>query len=167
VGLQLLGLSLQRHANLASLLDEVSGNQRYTLDYLTQEVLRQQPQDVQTFLLSRALAFTSHACFARRLRRLEGGVLSGDTPYPSKGLRPLHSCLSGFSGKRKGSVCSPPASLSDSRPRCVMPSCSRRAASECLSGLRAHLLRLWVVSLIAQKLFLLLYHAQSRGRPPR
>jgi len=102
VGLQLLGLSLQRHANLASLLDEVSGNQRYTLDYLTQEVLRQQPQDVQTFLLSRALAFTSHACFARRLRRLEGGVLSGDTPYPSKGLRPLHSCLSGFSGKRKG-----------------------------------------------------------------
>ena len=34
------------------MLEEVSGDQRYILDYLTEEVLRRQPQDVQTFLLS-------------------------------------------------------------------------------------------------------------------
>src|SRR5437588_12221709 len=50
-GLQLLGLSLLGRADPLSLLAEVSGNQRYILDYLTEEVLRQQPQEVQTFLL--------------------------------------------------------------------------------------------------------------------
>jgi LuxR family maltose regulon positive regulatory protein len=52
VGLQLLGLSLPGHVNPASLLKEVSGDQRYILDYLIEEVLRRQPQEVQTFLLS-------------------------------------------------------------------------------------------------------------------
>jgi len=51
VGLHLLGLSLPEHANPATLLQEVSGDQRYILDYLTEAVLRQQPQEVQTFLL--------------------------------------------------------------------------------------------------------------------
>ncbi len=50
VGLQLLGLSL-RHANSVSVLEEISGDQRYILDYLTEEVLQRQPQEVQTFLL--------------------------------------------------------------------------------------------------------------------
>ena len=53
VALQLLGLSLRDgHANPVNLLDEVSGDQRYILDYLTDEVLGQQPQEVRTFLLS-------------------------------------------------------------------------------------------------------------------
>jgi LuxR family maltose regulon positive regulatory protein len=52
VGLQLLGLSLPEHADPLSLLEQVSGDQRYILDYLTEEVLRRQPQEVQTFLLS-------------------------------------------------------------------------------------------------------------------
>jgi len=51
VGLQLLALSLQERPDPATLLEETCGNQRYILDYLTQEVLRQQPQDIQTFLL--------------------------------------------------------------------------------------------------------------------
>ncbi len=51
VGLQLLGLSLQGHTDLAELLDEVSGSQRYILDYLMEEVLRRLPPPVQTFLL--------------------------------------------------------------------------------------------------------------------
>jgi LuxR family maltose regulon positive regulatory protein len=50
VGLQLLGLSLPR-ADPLTFLKEVSGDQRYILDYLTQEVLQRQPQEVQTFLL--------------------------------------------------------------------------------------------------------------------
>jgi len=52
VGLQLLGLSLPEQVNPLTLLQETSGDQRYILDYLTEEVLRRQPQEVQTFLLS-------------------------------------------------------------------------------------------------------------------
>jgi LuxR family maltose regulon positive regulatory protein len=52
VGLKLLGLSLPEHADPTTLLEEVRGDQRYILDYLTQEVLRRQPQDIQRFLLS-------------------------------------------------------------------------------------------------------------------
>jgi LuxR family maltose regulon positive regulatory protein len=51
VGLQLLGLSLQGYTDPADLLDEVSGSQRYILDYLMEEVLRRQPPAMQTFLL--------------------------------------------------------------------------------------------------------------------
>mgnify|MGYP001258247725 CR=1 FL=1 len=51
VGLQLLALSLQGHADPTTLLEEVSGDQRYILDYLTEDVLRRQPPEVQTFLL--------------------------------------------------------------------------------------------------------------------
>jgi LuxR family transcriptional regulator, maltose regulon positive regulatory protein len=52
VGLQLLALSLRGRADPATLLEEASGNQRYIFDFLTDEVLQRQPQDVQTFLLS-------------------------------------------------------------------------------------------------------------------
>ncbi|HEX3643902.1 MAG TPA: AAA family ATPase, partial [Ktedonobacteraceae bacterium] len=51
VGLQLLRLSLPEHADPLKLLEEATGNQRYILDYLIEEVLRRQPQEVQTFLL--------------------------------------------------------------------------------------------------------------------
>jgi len=50
-GLQLFGLSLQQgNADPEELLDQLSGNQRYIFDYLTDEVLGQQDQSVQTFL---------------------------------------------------------------------------------------------------------------------
>lgn len=52
VGLQLLRFSLPAYSNPVALLEEVRGDQRYILDYLTQEVLRRQPQDMQRFLLS-------------------------------------------------------------------------------------------------------------------
>jgi LuxR family maltose regulon positive regulatory protein len=55
VGLQLLSLSLPGHPNPGTLLEEISGDQRYILDYLTQEVLQQQPSDIQTFLLSTSI----------------------------------------------------------------------------------------------------------------
>lgn len=51
VGLQLLGLSLLQCADPTALLEEVTGDQSYILDYLTEVVLKQQPQEVQTFLL--------------------------------------------------------------------------------------------------------------------
>jgi LuxR family transcriptional regulator, maltose regulon positive regulatory protein len=52
VGLQLLALSLQGQTDPTSLLEEASGDQRHILDYLTEEVLHRQPQEVQMFLLS-------------------------------------------------------------------------------------------------------------------
>ncbi len=51
VGLQLLGLSLQGHADPGDLLEEVSGSQRYIFDYLIEEVFQRQSASVQTFLL--------------------------------------------------------------------------------------------------------------------
>ncbi|MFL5658751.1 MAG: LuxR C-terminal-related transcriptional regulator [Ktedonobacteraceae bacterium] len=51
VGLQLVGLSLQGHTDPVDLLHEVSGRERYILDYLLEEVLQRQPEPVQRFLL--------------------------------------------------------------------------------------------------------------------
>ncbi len=70
VGLQLLALSLQECPDPTTLLEETSGNQRYILDFLTQEVLRQQPQDIQTFLLSTCLLerLTASLCDALTLQ---------------------------------------------------------------------------------------------------
>lgn len=55
VGLHLIGLSLQGDTDPADLLDEVSGSQRYIVDYLLEEVLRRQPPSVQTFVLHTSL----------------------------------------------------------------------------------------------------------------
>jgi len=81
VGLQLLAFSLQAGAHPATLLQETSGEQRYILDYLTEVVLRQQPQKVQTFLLSTCMlerltaslcdALTQHTDSQQMLQRLE------------------------------------------------------------------------------------------------
>jgi len=81
VGLQLLGLSLPERADPLTLLQEISGDQRYILDYLTQEVLERQSQEVQTFLLSTCILgrLTASLCDAvmqqggsqRMLQRLE------------------------------------------------------------------------------------------------
>jgi LuxR family maltose regulon positive regulatory protein len=64
VGLQLLGLSLPGSPDPATLLEELSGDQRYILDFLTDEVLQRQSQEVQTFLLSTCILerFTASLC---------------------------------------------------------------------------------------------------------
>lgn len=55
VGLQLAGLSMQRQADLKSFIADFSGSNRHILDYLTDEVLRQQPENIRTFLLQTAI----------------------------------------------------------------------------------------------------------------
>jgi LuxR family maltose regulon positive regulatory protein len=60
VGLQLLGLWLQTHADPSDLLNQLSGSHPYILDYLTEEVLQRQPEEVQTFLLH--TAFLDRMC---------------------------------------------------------------------------------------------------------
>ena len=50
-GLQLVGLSLRRHSDPGALLTGLAGSPHFVLDYLTDEVLRQQPPPLQEFLL--------------------------------------------------------------------------------------------------------------------
>lgn len=55
VGLQLAGLSMQSQRDRQSFIADFSGSHRYILDYLSDEVLRQQPEDMQTFLMQTAI----------------------------------------------------------------------------------------------------------------
>ena len=50
-GLQLAALSLRGRHDVAGFVAEFSGSHRYVLDYLTEEVLERQPEDIRTFLL--------------------------------------------------------------------------------------------------------------------
>lgn len=50
-GLQLAALSMKEQKDAASLLSAFTGNHRFVLDYFVEEVLKQQPADIQTFLL--------------------------------------------------------------------------------------------------------------------
>jgi LuxR family transcriptional regulator, maltose regulon positive regulatory protein len=50
-GLQLAGLSLRDHADPAGFVASFSGSQRYILDYLTEEVLARQPEEIVRFLM--------------------------------------------------------------------------------------------------------------------
>ncbi len=51
VGLKMAALSLQGHKSASEFVRAFSGSHRYVLDYLVEEVLRQQPTHVRTFLL--------------------------------------------------------------------------------------------------------------------
>ncbi len=49
-GLQLAALALAERANVAEFIESFSGNQRYIITYLAEEVLKRQPVAVETFL---------------------------------------------------------------------------------------------------------------------
>jgi LuxR family transcriptional regulator, maltose regulon positive regulatory protein len=59
-GLQLLALSMRGRPDPIAILHELHGSQRYILDYLTDEVLRQQPTVLQNFLLRTSIL--EHLC---------------------------------------------------------------------------------------------------------
>lgn len=50
-GLQLAGLSLMKHPEHETIIKLINGDHRYIMDYLMEEVLQQQPAEVQKFLL--------------------------------------------------------------------------------------------------------------------
>jgi LuxR family maltose regulon positive regulatory protein len=50
-GLQLAAISMQGHQDTASFIQSFTGSHHFVLDYLMEEVLQQQPERVQTFLL--------------------------------------------------------------------------------------------------------------------
>jgi LuxR family maltose regulon positive regulatory protein len=54
-GLQMAALSLQNRADHAEFIRTFGGSHRYIMDYLVEEVLRKQPDDLQQFLLTTAV----------------------------------------------------------------------------------------------------------------
>jgi LuxR family maltose regulon positive regulatory protein len=50
-GLQLAALSMQGREDIASFIQAFTGSHHYIMDYLIEEVLQQQPENIQTFLL--------------------------------------------------------------------------------------------------------------------
>jgi len=54
-GLQLAALSIQGNQNVPGFIQSFSGNHHFVLDYLLEEVLNQQPEHIQTFLLSTSI----------------------------------------------------------------------------------------------------------------
>ena len=50
-GLQLAAISMQGHQDAASFIKSFTGSHRFVMDYLVEEVLQQQPEGIQTFLL--------------------------------------------------------------------------------------------------------------------
>ncbi len=65
-GLQLAALSLKGHTDPAGFIASFSGSHRFILDYLAEEVLLRQPEDIQTFLLETSILnrFTASLCDA-------------------------------------------------------------------------------------------------------
>jgi LuxR family transcriptional regulator, maltose regulon positive regulatory protein len=54
-GLQLAALSLQGRKDIPAFISVFAGSNRYIVDYLTEEVLHQQPEEVRTFLLQTSI----------------------------------------------------------------------------------------------------------------
>src|SRR6266581_552583 len=67
-GLQLAALSLRGQADPAGFVAAFSGSHRYILDYLTEEVLERQPEELRAFLLETSV-----------LERLSGGLCDAVT----------------------------------------------------------------------------------------
>jgi ATP/maltotriose-dependent transcriptional regulator MalT len=84
-GLQLAALSLQRQPDAAGFVETFSGSHRHVLDYLTEEVLEQQPEPVRDFLFETSVldrlsgplcdAVTGRADGQQMLEAIEGANL--------------------------------------------------------------------------------------------
>jgi len=75
-GLQLAGIALQNLPDQNEFLSDFSGSHRYVIDYLLDEVLSQQPQEIRTFLVR-----TAH------LDRFNAGLAEAVTDEPNAGDR--------------------------------------------------------------------------------
>jgi LuxR family maltose regulon positive regulatory protein len=65
-GLQLAAISMQGHEDTAGFIESFTGSHHFVLDYLVEEVLQQQPESVQTFLLRTSILdrLCGHLCDA-------------------------------------------------------------------------------------------------------
>lgn len=82
-GLQLAALSLQGHQDVSEFIQAFAGDHRYIVDYLVEEVLQRQPEDVRRFLLQTAV-----------LDRLNGSLCDAVTGQ-AKGSARLEALMRG------------------------------------------------------------------------
>ncbi|RLT39211.1 MAG: hypothetical protein DWI57_10645, partial [Chloroflexi bacterium] len=75
-GLQLAALSMQGRSDTASFIHSFTGSHRFVMDYLVEEVLHQQPESIQTFLLNTSI-------LDRLCGPLCDAVLYGDANRPA------------------------------------------------------------------------------------
>lgn len=54
-GLQLAGISMQGHEDISSFIQSFTGSHHFVLDYLVEEVLQQQSENIQSFLLQTSI----------------------------------------------------------------------------------------------------------------
>ncbi len=78
-GLQLAAISMQGRQDVAGFIQSFTGSHHYVLDYLIEEVLEQQPESIQTFLLQTAVLdrLTGSLCDAVRFDTAETPNRSG------------------------------------------------------------------------------------------
>ncbi len=85
-GLQMAALSMQGRSDLPQFIREFSGSHRYILDYLVEEVLANQPPQIQRFLLYTSILerLTSPLCDAVLAGDGEVARIGGDWPTGSE-----------------------------------------------------------------------------------
>jgi LuxR family transcriptional regulator, maltose regulon positive regulatory protein len=72
-GLQLAALSLRQHEDVAGFISTFAGSHRFVIDYLVEEVLQRQPDDVRGFLLRTAFLDRLTGPLCDDVTGLEGG----------------------------------------------------------------------------------------------
>jgi LuxR family transcriptional regulator, maltose regulon positive regulatory protein len=77
VGLQMAALSLQEHADPQKFVQAFSGSHRYILDYLMEEVINRQPDDVQRFLLESSVLNTLSGALCDTVLERQAGASQG------------------------------------------------------------------------------------------
>ncbi len=88
-GLQLAALSMRGREDIAGFIQAFTGSHRFVLDYLVEEVLQQQPEHIQSFLLRTSLLDRMCGPLCDAVGNDEGGRMqdedlgSGFIPHPS------------------------------------------------------------------------------------
>src|SRR5205807_1181506 len=72
-GLQLAALSLQGHQDVSGFIRTFAGDHRYIVDYLVDEVLQRQPEDIRSFLLQTSILDRLNGLLCDAVTRHEGG----------------------------------------------------------------------------------------------
>ncbi len=83
-GLQLAAISMQGHKDAAGFIQSFTGSHRFVMDYLVEQVLQQQPESIQTFLLHTSILdrMCGPLCDAV-LGKDEGGRMKDETKIHS------------------------------------------------------------------------------------
>jgi ATP/maltotriose-dependent transcriptional regulator MalT len=103
-GLQLAAFSMQGSSDAKSFIKSFTGSHRYVLDYLTEEVLEQQSEGVQTFLLQTAVLdrLTGSLCDAVRFGKAKPSRFFGEASAIGWESGNIH--MASFSARRLAEV---------------------------------------------------------------